>query len=88
MRRKMKDRIALKIKNAIPDAYVEVIDESQLHAGHAGNTMTGESHFKLIIKSDYLSAKPKVLAHKEIFSILEDEMKLIHALSVQIVVKS
>lgn len=84
----MRDRITSKIKNAIPDAYVEVIDESHLHEGHAGNTMSGESHFKLIIKSDYLSAKPKVMAHKEIFSILEEEMKLIHALSVQITKKS
>ena len=42
-------------------------------------------HLKIIIKSKKLKSMSKIMAHKEIFSILKDEMSnKIHALEIEI----
>ena len=42
-------------------------------------------HLKLVIKSKKLKKMDKIVAHKEIFSILKEEMKTdIHALEIEI----
>ena len=42
-------------------------------------------HLKIIIKSKKLKNMSKIMAHKEIFSILKDEMSnKIHALEIEI----
>lgn len=80
----MKEIIYKKLSDELRCEHLEVIDESHLHAGHAGNTMSGESHFRLIIKSEGLSLMPKVQAHRKIYEILAAEIPKIHALAIEI----
>ncbi|MBL4614394.1 MAG: BolA/IbaG family iron-sulfur metabolism protein, partial [Magnetovibrio sp.] len=41
----VRDRIELKLENAFTPESLKVVDESHLHAGHAGAPEGGESHF-------------------------------------------
>ena len=66
-----------------PD-YLDVIDESYKHVGHAGYK-TGKGHFKVIIKSDQLNGLSRISAHKTIYNALGYLMETdIHAISIQI----
>ena len=58
-----------------------LIDESALHAGHAGNQ--GGGHFKLTLKSSQFSGKSTIMRHRMIYAQLVDMMPhRIHALSI------
>jgi len=80
----MQDRITEKLTEALEPSYLQVINESHLHKGHAGDDGSGESHFAIAIKSCSLDGLEKVQKHQKIYSILHEEMKVIHALSIRI----
>ncbi len=48
---------------------LEIIDESHKHAGHVGAHNEGESHFRLIIKSNKFKNNSRVTNHKMIYKI-------------------
>lgn len=80
--------VGLEIENRLKDSlnpeFLEVIDESELHRGHAGYREGGQSHFKIIISSQLLRAYSRVEQHKKIYAPLDDLMKSqIHALSIE-----
>ena len=59
-------------------------NNSNLHSKHKSFD-ANKYHLKIIIKSKKLKSMNKIAAHKEIFSILKDEMKnKIHALEIEI----
>jgi stress-induced morphogen len=58
-------------------------DNSQQHAGHAGNDMDGESHFELQIVADAFDGLNLVKRHKLIYMMLGQIMPEIHALQIQ-----
>ncbi len=63
---------------------LSILDESHLHAGHAGAT-TGKGHFNLTIKSDKLNGVRAIKAHQMIYAALSEMMQTdIHALSISI----
>ena len=77
---KIKEKIYHKIK---PENII-LIDNSRLHAKHKSFD-PDKLHLKIIIESKKLRNMNKIAAHKEIFSILKDEMKQkIHALEIEI----
>ena len=80
----MQDRITEKLTEALEPSYLQVINESHLHKGHAGDDGSGESHFSIAIKSCSLDGIGKVQKHQKIYSILREEMKVIHALSIRV----
>lgn len=60
---------------------LQLEDESDLHAGHAGNG--GGSHFKLKITSSHFSDKSQIMRHRIIYQALADLIpNKIHALSI------
>jgi len=64
---------------------LELIDESNQHAGHAGSKgweKSGESHFHLTIVADAFSSLSLVKRHKLIYLVLGDTMQKIHALGI------
>ena len=70
-------------KNIVPDSII-IIDNSHLHSKHKSFDKN-KFHLKIIIKSERLKNMDKINAHKEIFSILKDEMNnKIHALEIEI----
>lgn len=78
----IKARIEEKLKTNLNPTCIEVIDESHLHKGHGGSRPEGETHFRIVIEADKLRNLSHVKKHKLIYKILSDEMKVIHALSI------
>ena len=78
------DKIKEKINGKIHPENIILIDNSYLHSKHKSFD-PNKLHLKIIIKSKKLKNMDKIAAHKEIFSILKDEMSnKIHALEIEI----
>ena len=78
----MQERIQEKLQNALEPTKLEVINESHLHAGHAGDDGSGESHFSIKIESKDFNGVSRVARERMIHGALTEEIKLIHALSI------
>jgi BolA protein len=64
-------------------AALELIDDSALHAGHAG-AQGGGGHYRLTIVSEQFRGKNPIARHRMVYGALGPMMhKEIHALSVQ-----
>ena len=63
-----------KINNNIVCNKIEVEDKTFLHKSHSTHEKN-KFHIKLIITSDYLKKKNKIQSTKEIYKILEEEIK-------------
>ena len=73
-----------KLHNNIICDNIEVEDKTFLHKSHASYDKN-KFHIKLIITSDYLKKKSKIEATKEIYKILEKELKYnIHSIQILI----
>ena len=78
------DEVKEKINKKINPENIILIDNSHLHSKHKSFDVN-KFHLKIIIKSKKLKSMSKIMAHKEIFSILKDEMNnKIHALELKI----
>ena len=78
------DEVKEKINKKINPENIILIDNTHLHATHKSFDVN-KFHIKIIIKSKKLKAMNRIVAHKEIFSILKDEMNnKIHALEIEI----
>ena len=78
------DEIKDKINKKINTKNIILIDKSSFHTKHK-SFEPGKLHLKIIIESKKLKKMNKITAHKEIFSILKEEMKnKIHALEIKI----
>ena len=78
------DQIKEKINKKINPENIILIDNSSFHTKHKSFDKN-KIHLKIIIKSEKLRNIDKIAAHKEIFSILKDEMSnKIHALEIEI----
>ena len=73
-----------KISKKINPENIILIDNSHLHSKHKSFD-ENKFYLKIIIKSKKLRSMSKIMAHKEIFSVLKDEMSnKIHALEIEI----
>ena len=78
-------QIKEKINKKINPENIILIDNSYLHTKHKHFDIN-KFHIKIIIESKKLKSMDKIMAHKEIFSILKDEMSnKIHALEIEII---
>ena len=78
------DKVKEKINKKINPENIILIDNSHLHTQHKSFD-PNKLHLKIIIKSKKLKKMNKIMAHKEIYSILKDEMShKIHALEIEI----
>ena len=70
-------------KNIICDK-IEIEDKTFLHKNHSSHDKN-KFHIKLVITSDYLKKKNKIQSTKEIYKILEEELKNnIHSIQILI----
>lgn len=77
------------IRAALEAAFVprklEVINESDRHAGHAGHDGTGESHYRVRIAADAFGEMSRVERHRAVHAALgKDLVGAIHALALEI----
>ena len=80
----MKEKIREQIEQNLQCENLEIIDESKFHIGHGDFREDGETHFKIIISSKELNKLSRIKSHQKIYDIIAKEMKLIHALAIEI----
>jgi BolA protein len=79
-----RDVIIDKLTAAFGPERLEVIDESQLHEGHAGHRPGGESHFRVYIVANAFQGKTRVERHRMIHEALARELGAsVHALAIR-----
>jgi len=77
------ERMTAKINNILAPNELNIIDESHLHAGHAG-AKGGLGHFRMTIGSDHFKGLRPLQKHRLVYDALGTMMKTdIHALSIQ-----
>jgi BolA protein len=78
------DNIKTKLIDALSPSRLELVDESHLHAGHAGARPEGESHFRLLVVSEQFENRGRLERQRMVYQILGDLMTTdIHALSIK-----
>jgi len=81
----MNDELAAQIRQrlaALLPETLEIIDESHLHAGHAG-AQNGARHLRLRVRSARFNGKPPLARHRLVYDILADLIPWpIHALAI------
>ncbi len=80
----MQTRIEQKLRDSFSVVFLEVLNESSKHQGHSGDDGSGESHFSVTLISPDFSDHARVNRQRMVFSALEEEMKTIHALSLDV----
>ena len=79
----MREALEEKLRESLDASHVEVIDESHLHAGHAG-ARDGGRHFRAIIVSEKFAGLSRVRSQQLVYQSVEGWMgKEIHALSMK-----
>jgi BolA family transcriptional regulator, general stress-responsive regulator len=77
-------RMREKLMPALNPTRLDVVNESQQHAGHSSSPGTGESHFRVLIVADAFSGKSRVDRHRIVNAVLRDELKDgVHALAIK-----
>jgi BolA protein len=79
----VRDLITEKLTKAFAPQSLDVIDESHLHAGHAGHRPGGESHFRVHIVSEAFRGKSRLTRHRMVNETLAGELASgVHALAI------
>ncbi|WP_036257251.1 BolA family protein [Methylocapsa aurea] len=84
------DHIKAKLQAALAPTFLEVIDESHKHAGHAHAVMrpgtasgAGGTHFQVKVVSEAFKGKSRVDRHRTINNLLQSELNAgVHALAI------
>jgi BolA protein len=73
-----------RLQQAFSPDYLEVIDESNQHHGHAGDR-GGNSHFAIVISAACFKKLSRLEAHQQIYALFNDILpNQIHALRIKI----
>ncbi len=79
----VRDRIESTLREALSPQRLEVVDESHLHAGHAGSRPGGETHFRVRVVSDAFSGVSRIDRHRRVNALLAGELAgQVHALAI------
>lgn len=76
-------RIRDALTNEFSPTLLEIRDESHLHAGHAGVSPEGETHYSVTIRALALGGLNRVARHRAVNAALAEEFSSgLHALSI------
>lgn len=77
------ERMQALLKDALAPTVIEIVDQSHLHAGHAG-AASGRGHFDLTLCAAAFEGKTPIQRHRMVFEALGEMMQTdIHALSIR-----
>ncbi len=69
---------------ALEPTRLDVVNESHLHAGHAGSPGTGSSHFRVLVVSPGFAGQSRIARHRLVNEALGDLLRdRIHALAIK-----
>lgn len=78
----MKQRIESKLTQAFAPERLEIVDESDQHAGHAGHRPGGETHFRVDIVAAAFEGETRVARQRRVYQVLAEELAdRVHALA-------
>lgn len=78
----MRERIEAGLARALAPTDLKVVDESHLHAGHAGARTGGQSHFRIHVVAPAFAGKGRIERHRMIYAALAGEIADgVHALA-------
>jgi len=73
-----------KLMVALEPTRLDILNESEQHAGHRSSPGTGNSHFRLLIVSPVFTGKSRVARHRLVNEILAEELGgLVHAMALR-----
>lgn len=76
--------IESKLRHAFAPERLDLVNESDRHAGHAGSPGTGESHFRVTIVSSKFAGLSRVERHRLVNEALAQELAgPVHALTIK-----
>jgi BolA protein len=76
--------IERKLSDAFSPIRLDVVDDSERHAGHAGARRGGESHFTVTLESAAFAGLSRLARQRRIHAALAEELAgPVHALSVK-----
>lgn len=78
----MQEQLKHKLENYFNPLFLEVEDQSHMHAGHLSAPEGGNSHFACTIVSKKFIGIPLLKRHRLVYNELLTEMNKIHALSI------
>jgi BolA protein len=79
------DTITAKLTEKFAPAFLEVIDESMQHHGHAGWREGGETHFRVRIATRHFDGMSRIAQHRAVMDALDAELKgSVHALAIEV----
>ncbi|HYV85442.1 MAG TPA: BolA family protein [Patescibacteria group bacterium] len=80
--------IETRLKERLAPIHLEVIDDSPMHAGHAG-AASGGGHFSVLVVSPSFEGIGRVARHRLVYDVLQDMMQgAIHALALRTIAPS
>ena len=81
------EALTQRLQERLAPAFLEVIDESAAHAGHAGAHPSGRgTHFRVRLGGDALARLTRVQRHRLVYDALQDFLNQgLHALAIEIV---
>jgi len=80
------EQIHARLIHTLQATQLQVIDESHLHAGHAGASESGiGSHFRVKIASPLFTSVSRVQRHRLVYDSLQDFIDQgLHALAIEV----
>ncbi len=79
------EEIRARLAAAFVPGWLEVVDESERHRGHAGYREGGESHFRVTIRAPVFAGMGRVERHRAIHAALGPELVArVHALALDV----
>lgn len=79
------DRIRAALEAAFPAAGIEVTDDSHHHAGHAGASPAGETHYTVEVVTTAFAGLGRLARSRQVHAVLQPEFDMgLHALSLRL----
>jgi BolA protein len=79
-----RERMTAKLTAAFAPTFLEVVDDSDHHKGHAGAGALDETHFVIRIVSPAFAGTTRLARHRMINEVVKEELaERVHALSIE-----
>lgn len=80
----LEQRIREKLLVTLEPVRLDVLNESHMHAGHAGDNGTGQTHFRVLVVSKAFDGLSRIARHRLVNDALADEIRDgVHALAIK-----